>query len=213
LGSLVDLLKSLRYRKSLSAYLVSSLFYRDALNALYGFGGVYASGVLNWSIIQIGTFGILGAVTAMVASWLGGKADRRFGPKPVISTSILVLILVCLIIVGMTREGVWGIPLDPASNAADQIFYVCGALIGAAGGTLQSASRTMMVRHTTPDRATEAFGLFALSGKVASFMSPFLIGVVTAASGSQRIGISPLIGLFAVGLILLLWVKPRGEQA
>lgn len=70
-----------------------------------------------------------------------------------------------------------------------------------------------MVRHTTPDRATEAFGLFALSGKVASFMSPFLIGVVTAASGSQRIGISPLIGLFAVGLVLLLWVKPRGEQA
>ena len=77
LGSLVDLLKSLRYRKSLSAYLVSSLFYRDALNALYGFGGVYASGVLNWSIIQIGTFGILGAVTAMVASWMGGKADRN----------------------------------------------------------------------------------------------------------------------------------------
>jgi UMF1 family MFS transporter len=213
LGSLVDLLKSLRYRKSLSAYLVSSLFYRDALNALYGFGGVYASGVLNWSIIQIGTFGILGAVTAMVASWMGGKADRRLGPKPVIITSILVLILVCLIIVGMTREGVWGIALDPASNAADQIFYVCGALIGAAGGTLQSASRTMMVRHTTPERATEAFGLFALSGKVASFMSPFLIGVVTAASGSQRIGISPLIGLFAVGLILLLWVKPKGEQA
>jgi UMF1 family MFS transporter len=174
---------------------------------------VYASGVLNWSIIQIGTFGILGAVTAMVASWFGGKADRRFGPKPVISISIVVLILVCLVIVGMTRESVWGMALDPASNAADQIFYVCGALIGAAGGTLQAASRTMMVRHTTPDRATEAFGLFALSGKVASFMSPFLIGVVTAASGSQRIGISPLIVLFAVGLILLLWVKPKGEQA
>ncbi len=211
--NLGDMLISLRYRRSLSAYLVSSLFYRDALNALYGFGGVYASGVLNWSIIQIGTFGILGATTAMVASWFGGRADRRFGPKPVISLSIVVLIVVCFIIVGMTRESVWGIALDPASNAADRIFYVCGALIGAAGGTLQAASRTMMVRHTTPERATEAFGLFALSGKVASFMSPFLIGVVTAASGSQRIGISPLIGLFAIGLVLLVWVKPRGELA
>ena len=213
MASLSVLLKSLRYRRSLSAYLLSSLFYRDALNALYGFGGVYASGVLNWSIIQIGTFGILGAITAMVASWLGGRADKRFGPKPVISLSIVVLILVCLIIVGMTREGVWGIPMDPASNMPDILFYICGGLIGAAGGTLQAASRTMMVRHTTPDRATEAFGLFALSGKVASFLSPFLIGVVTAASGSQRIGISPLIGLFLVGLVLLIWVKPRGEQA
>ncbi len=213
MNSLRALLASLRFRRSLSAYLASSLFYRDALNALYGFGGVYASGVLNWSIIQIGTFGILGAVTAMVASWFGGKADRRWGPKPVIMVSIIVLILVCSVIVGMTREGVWGIPMDPSSNTPDQIFYLCGALIGAAGGTLQAASRTMMVRHTTPDRATEAFGLFALSGKVASFMSPTLIGIVTAASGSQRIGISPLILLFLIGLVLLFFVKPRGEQA
>ena len=42
MASLSVLLKSLRYRRSLSAYLLSSLFYRDALNALYGFGGVYA---------------------------------------------------------------------------------------------------------------------------------------------------------------------------
>jgi UMF1 family MFS transporter len=212
MASLYDLLAGLRFRRSMAAYLLSSLFYRDALNALYGFGGVYASGVLNWSIIQIGTFGILGAVTAMVASWLGGRADKRFGPKPVITASIIVLILVCLVIVGMTRESVWGIAMDPASATPDILFYICGGLIGAAGGTVQAASRTMMVRHTTPERATEAFGLFALSGKVASFMSPFLIGVVSAASGSQRIGISPLIVIFLIGLILLFWVNPKGER-
>ncbi len=39
MASLKELLASLRYRGSLSAYLASSLFYRDALNALYGFGG------------------------------------------------------------------------------------------------------------------------------------------------------------------------------
>ena len=71
----------------------------------------------------------------------------------------------------------------------------------------------MLLRHTTPDRATEAFGLFALSGKVASFMSPFLIAVVSQASGSARIGISPVIFLFLIGLILLLWVNPKGERA
>lgn len=212
-ASLRDLLASLRYRGSLSAYLASSLFYRDALNALYGFGGVYASGVLGWEIVQIGVFGVVGALTAMVASWIGGKADRRFGPKPVIAVCIVVLIFVCLIIVGMTRESLWGIPLDPASSASDDIFFACGALIGAAGGALQAASRTMMVRHTTPDRATEAFGLFALSGKVASFISPALIAFATALSGSQRIGISPLIVMFLIGLVLLFFVRAKGEQA
>ncbi|MBU9699148.1 MFS transporter [Rhodobacteraceae bacterium HSP-20] len=212
-ASLRDLLASLRWRGSLSAYLASSLFYRDALNALYGFGGVYASGVLNWEITQIGVFGVVGAVTAMVASWIGGKADRRFGPKPVIAFCIVVLMLVCLVIVGMTRESLWGLPLDPASSASDTIFFACGALIGAAGGALQAASRTMMVRHTTPDRATEAFGLYALSGKVASFISPALIALATYLSGSQRIGISPLIVMFLIGLVLLSFVRAKGEQA
>ena len=211
-ASLRDLIRSLRYRRSLSAYLASSLFYRDALNALYGFGGVYASGVLNWSITQIGVFGLVGAVTAMVAAFVGGRADRAYGPKPVIRFSIIVLILVCCVIVGMTRESLWGMALDPASNMPDTIFFACGALIGAAGGSLQAASRTMMARHTTPDRATEAFGLFALSGKVASFISPALIALATTASGSQRIGIAPLILLFLIGLFLLHFVKPKGEM-
>lgn len=213
LGSLRDLLGSLRYRHSLSAYLASSLFYRDALNALYGFGGVYASGVLGWSISQIGIFGIVAAITAMVASWIGGRMDRRFGPKPVIALCICVLILVCSVIVGMDRDSVWGFAMDPASGLPDWIFFGCGALIGATGGALQAASRTMMVRHTSPDRATESFGLFALSGKVASFIAPTLIALVTTWSGSQRIGISPLIALFLIGLILLIWVRPKGEQA
>ncbi|AWB47291.1 MFS transporter [Gemmobacter aquarius] len=211
-ASLRELLAGLRFRKSLSAYLLSSLFYRDALNALYGFGGVYASGVLGWEITQIGVFGLVGAVTAMVASWVGGKMDRRFGPKPVIAFCIVVLMVVCTVIVGMTREQLWGMPLDSAAGTSDTIFFACGALIGAAGGALQSASRTLMVRHTTPDRATEAFGLFALSGKVASFISPALIALVTGISGSQRIGISPLIVMFAIGLGLLLFVRARGEQ-
>ena len=213
LSQVKEMLASLRFRDSLKAYLLSSLLYRDALNALYAFGGVYAKGVLGWSIGQIGLFGIVGAVTAVLASWIGGRMDRRYGPKPVISASIVVLIAICLVLVGMTREQVWGFALDPAGTSADVILFICGAVIGAAGGTVQSASRTMMVRHTTPERATEAFGLFALSGKVASFVAPSLIALVTGISGSQRIGFSPLILLFLIGLILLVWVNPKGEQS
>jgi MFS transporter, UMF1 family len=210
-GSLREFVASLRFRKSFAAYLASALVYRDALNALYGFGGVYAINVLGWSITQIGVFGILGALTAMLASWVGGRLDRAFGPKPVILGAILVLIAVCIVIVGLTRESIFGILLDSASNTADVIFYICGALIGAAGGPLQAASRTMLLRHTTPDRATEAFGVFALSGKVASFIAPLMIAIVTQISGSARIGISPIVFLLMLGAILLIWVRPRGE--
>ncbi len=212
LASLKETIRSLRYRRSLSAFLGSALTYSDALTGIYAFGGVYASNVLGWSITQIGVFGILGGVTAMVASWVGGRLDARLGPKPVIIGCLLVLLVVCIVIVGMDRDQLWGLPLDEASSTPDLIFYICGGLIGAAGGPLQAASRTMVLRHTTPDRATEAFGLFALSGKVTSFVAPALITAATALTGSARLGISPIILLFLIGLVLLIWVHPKGEM-
>ena len=213
LRELWALILSLKDRKSLGAHLLSSMVYRDALNALYAFGGVYASGVLGWSITQIGVFGIAGATSAALFAWLGGKMDSSRGPKPVINLSMWVLIAVCLVIAGMSRADFYGAPFAADSSLPDVIFYGCGILIGAAGGTLQSASRTMMVFHTTRERATEAFGLYALSGKATAFIAPFSIAVFTTISGSQRMGISiPLIVLFLIGMVLLRWVKPMGER-
>ena len=208
-----QLLKSLKGRQSLAAHLVSSMFYRDALNALYGFGGVYASGVLGWSLTKIGAFGIVGAISGALFAWLGGKLDSAWGPKPVIKIAMVVLIAVCLVIAGMSRDAFYGVPFATGSAMPDYIFYACGILIGAAGGSIQSASRTMMVFHTTQVRATESFGLYALSGKATAFIAPFSIALFTTISGSQRIGISiPLITLFLIGMIILRWVKPYGER-
>lgn len=210
---LVRSVKNLVHKRSLSAYLLSSMFYRDALNGLYGFGGVYASLVLDWSIVTIAIFGIVSGIAAALFSWLGGKLDARLGPKPVIIGAIIVLIGVIVMILGMSREAIFGLPLAEGSTLPDIIFFACGILIGGMGGTLQAASRTLMVRHADPAAPTESFGLYGLSGRATSFMAPALIGLVTTWTGSARIGVSPLIGLFLVGLVLLVWVKPEGEKA
>ena len=213
LKSLWDLIKSLKKRQSLGAHLLSSMLYRDALNALYGIGGIYASGVLGWSITQIGIFGIIAAISAAVFTWAGGLMDSAKGPKPVIVLSMWVLILVCLVVAGMSRDSFFGIPLAQGSSLPDIIFYICGCGIGAAGGSLQAASRTMMVFHTTPDRATESFGLYALSGKATTYLGTMGIAVFTYATASSRLGIAiPLIALFILGMITLAWVKPMGER-
>jgi MFS transporter, UMF1 family len=204
-------LRALPRRRSLFAYLTGSMVYRDALNGIYAFGGIYAAGVLGWSIIQIGVFGILAAAVGAVACWIGGKLDSRYGPKPVIIGCILLLMLVCTIIVTTDRTQVLLLPVAADSTLPDIIFYMCGALIGAGGGTLQAASRTMLVRQADPARMTEGFGLYALSGKALSFVAPALIALVTTLTESQRLGVLPLIGLFALGLLLLVWVNPDGE--
>ncbi len=206
------LVASLRHKLSLSAYLGSSMFYRDALNGLYGFGGVYASLVLGWEITLIGVFGIVALVSSVLFSFLGGKWDRRFGPKPVIIAAIWVLIGVCLAIVTTSRTHAFGLPLPEGSALPDYIFFGCGVLIGGMGGIVQSASRSLMVRHSDPATPTEYFGLYGLSGRATAFIAPSLIGLVTAATESARLGVSPIVLLFVVGLILLRWVSPEGDQ-
>jgi UMF1 family MFS transporter len=40
-----------------------------------------------------------------------------------------------------------------------------------------------------------------------------MIAVTTDITNNQRLGITPLIALFCIGLIMLIWVKPNGESA
>lgn len=205
-------LRSLPQSPSLLAYLGSSMFYRDALNGMYTFGGIYAAGVLNWSVINTGIFGILAIITGAIFAWIGGRADSAFGPKPVILTSIVTLTLVAGGIIFVSRETVFGIAVNENSRLPDIVFFSLGALIGAAGGALQSASRTMMVRQADPARMTEAFGLYALAGKATSFIAPLSIGAMTWMTGSQQLGVTPIVILFLAGLGLLIWVRSDGDH-
>jgi UMF1 family MFS transporter len=213
LGLLRRSIANLPNRISLSAYLGSSMIYRDALNALYAFGGVYAKLVLDWELTQIGIFGIVALISSVIFSWFGGKADKHIGPKPVIVWSICALTVVCVIIVSMSRTQIFGFALAPGSTLPDKIFFACGVLIGGMGGVLQSASRSLMVRHTDPETPTESFGLYGLSGRATAFLAPTLILAVTEITGSARLGMSPIAVLFGIGLIGLIWVKAEGDQS
>ncbi len=206
-------LRTLPGRPSLTAFLASSMLYRDALNGIYFFGGLYAAGVLGWSVVDVGVFGILAVIAAAAAAWAGGRADARFGPKPVIAWSVVALIAVTLAVVFISRDAVLGIAVTPDSRLPDVAFYAAGAVIGAAGGALQAASRCMLVHQADPARMTQGFGLYAMAGKATAFVAPLSVAVVTDLSGSQQTGILPLLVLFTAGLILLVWVRPDGDAA
>ncbi|MDE3240673.1 MAG: MFS transporter [Paracoccaceae bacterium] len=207
-------LSRLPANRNLMLFLIASMLYRDALNGIFTFGGIYASGVLGWSVVNVGIFGILAAITGAVFAWLGGKADSAYGPKVVIIVGLIVLTGVACGTLVLSRTSVFGIAVGPKSALPDITFYVMGALIGACAGSLQAASRTMMVLQANPERMTEAFGLYALAGQATSFIAPFAIAVATDATGSQQAGIAPLIVLFVAGFVMLLFVRtPRDARA
>lgn len=204
--------RSLKTRTSLASFLGGSMLYRDGLNGLYGFGGTYALLVLNWEITRVGVFGIISVISAAGMSWIGGRLDKKYGPKPVVVGAVLGLIIVCIVITNMSREAVFGMALAEGSELPDTIFMVCGVMIGGLGGIVQAASRSLMVRHTDTGAETEGFGLYGLTGRATAFLAPALIGLVTTVTGDVRNGVVPLIGLFILGLVLLRWTNAQGDR-
>jgi UMF1 family MFS transporter len=216
-GGLIDLRQTLRElpkRKSLAAFLLANMIYTDGLVSLFAFGGIYAAGTFGWNTIQIGSFGIILAIAGTFGAWLGGRLDDSLGPKRVIAGSMLVLLASIIAILLVGKDSVFFVKVAPPaqggglfSSAAERAYLVLGCLIGMAGGPLQAASRTLLIRLAPKDRIAQYFGLFALTGKVTSFVGPLLIGVVTALTESQKAGMAVLVLFFVAGLMLLARVR------
>jgi UMF1 family MFS transporter len=207
-------LSDLPKHRSMMAFLIANMIYTDGLVSLFAFGGIYAAGTFGWNTIQIGTFGIILAIAGTFGAFIGGKLDDALGPKRVITGSILLLLTSIIAILLIDRETIFFFKVTPPvpggglfAAPAEKAYLLLGCLIGMAGGPLQAASRTLLIRLAPQDRIAQFFGLFALTGKVTSFMGPLLIGFVTAVTASQKAGMAVLVLFFVGGLGLLARVR------
>jgi MFS transporter, UMF1 family len=132
----------------------------------------------------------------------------------VIAGAMLLLLSATVAILLVDKDSVLFIKVTPPvpggalfASAAERAYLVLGCLIGAAGAPLQAASRSLLIRIAPKDRVAQYFGLFALTGKVTSFIGPLLIGLITAATESQKAGMSVLVLFFLAGLVLLVRVR------
>ena len=201
-------------QKSMTAFLLANMIYTDGLVSLFAFGGIYAAGTFGWNTIQIGTFGIMLAIAGTLGAWLGGKLDDSLGSKRVIVASMLILLLAICAILLVDKNSILFVAVTPPVSGgglfaapAERAYLALGCLIGAAGGPLQAASRTLLIQLAPKDRIAQYFGLFTLTGKLTSFVGPLLIGVVTAVTHSQKAGMAMLVLFFVAGLTLLTLVN------
>jgi UMF1 family MFS transporter len=206
--------------RNVAVFLIANMIYADGLVALFAFGGIYAAGTFGWTTIQIGIFGILLAVSGTFGAFFGGRLDDRFGSKPVILGGLAILIVASIAILSIDRDRIAFIVAvaPPEENgalfasAAERAYVAIGLAIGLVVGPLQASSRTLLARLAPADRLTQFFGLFALSARVTSFVGPFLVAVVTAATASQKAGMAVLVAFFLAGMILLWTVRtPAGH--
>ena len=177
---------------NLGKFLLARMLYADGLNAIIIMGGIFAVGVFNLEIKDLLVLSVLMNITAFIGAIIGGYANDKFSSKSVIIFSLLGLIFSSAIILFIKTK----------------IFFLIFASInGFFIGPIQSASRVFITKSIDENNQASGFGLFALSGKLTSFIGPLLVSTLTYISNSQRIGFSSAIILLLIGLLILLKVK------
>jgi len=178
-------------------FLVAHLVYNDGLVTIFAFGGIYAAGTFGFTLNEVIMFGIVVNVFAGAGAVAMGYLDDRIGAKRTISISLLGLIVATLLAM-VANDKVW--------------FWVAGIMIGIFAGPNQAASRSLIGRLVPKGMHNEFFGFYALSGKVTAFVGPFVLGLLTQISGSQRVGVTIVVVLFVIGLVLLQGVAAAEED-
>ena len=183
-----------RQDRNLLAFLLASAVFRDGLTGVFTFGAVIASTVFGFTFAQVLQFAVAANLVAGVSTLISGRFDDRFGPKPVILTSLVGLVVTGTAVF-LLRDGGTG------------VFWVGGLLLCLFVGPAQTSSRSLLGRLSPPDRAGELFGLYATTGRAASFIAPVAFAALTALAGDQGFGILGIVLVIAVGLVLMLPIR------
>lgn len=180
-------------------FLLASAIFRDGLTGVFTFGGVLAAGTFGFSAGEVIIFAIAANVVAGIATMSSGSLDDRFGPKPLIVISLIGLVVSGSLVFFLHAGG-------------PTMFWIFGLILCLFVGPAQSASRTFLARLIPPGREGEVFGLYATTGRAATFIAPAMFGLFVTIGGAQYWGILGIVLVLLVGLILLLPVHSRQEQ-
>lgn len=203
LGSYVRLGKDVAalYRDSRTTFwfLVASAVYRDGLAGVFAFGAIIATVTFGFDGNSVLLFGIAANLIAGVSTVISGRFDDRFGPRAVILTALGGLI-VAGTLVFLLHDG------------GQMIFWIFGLMLTIFVGPAQAASRSLLARVTPAGREGEIFGLYATTGRAASWLSPALWSLFITIFGFQYWGVLGIVLVLAVGFVLLLLVKAGSKE-
>lgn len=178
-------------------FFIASAVFRDGLAAIFAFAGVLAAGSYGFSASEIIVLGVAANVSAGAGAMIAGWFDDRFGPKPVIVAGLIVIII-------------GGLPILVSDDPL--VFWVCALVLSFCVGPVQASSRSFLARITPPESAGENFGLYATTGRAVSFLGPAMFALSITVFGFQRAGTLGILLVLALGLILIIPVRPDAPR-
>lgn len=177
-------------------FLLASAVFRDGLGGVFAFGAVIAGQVFGFEFLELVIFGIAANLIAGVSTIIAGRYDDRFGPKRIILFSLGAMLVA-------------GLAVFLLVDAGTVVFWIGGLILCAFVGPAQAASRSFLARVTPAGREGEIFGLYATTGRAASWMASGAWALLIVLTGATSFGILGIMIVLLAGFLLLLPVKSQ----
>jgi len=189
-----DLARLFRESRPTFWFLLAAAVYRDGLAGVFAFGAILAAQGFGFSFLEVIVFGLAANLVAGVSTILAGRLDDAIGPKRLIVIALTGLVVMAFVVFLLRDLGTI-------------VFWVCGLLLCAFVGPAQAASRGLLTRVTPPGMQGEIFGLYATTGRVASFLSPLAWSLFLGWFGGIVYGVLGIGLVLLIGLVMLFFVR------
>jgi len=182
-----------RYRQA-ARYFAAALFFYGGIETVIKFSAIYASvtfGIQGLELLYLFIFANIIAVPGTllfgyVADWVGGKR---------------ALVLLLVIWIGLLFLG--------AVAASKPAFWLMSTGVAVGVGGTQAVGRSFMSQISPPERRSEFFGFYLMCNKLGSIISLLLFGIISSATGNQRVAVLAVLPFFAIALLLMLSINER----
>jgi len=191
-----------RHHRHLLGFLGVFLIYSTGTHAVIYFAGVLARSTFGFGTTKLVLFVLQLTVTAGLGAILAGLIQDRLGSRRTVMVYLASFAgsaagLAILLEVGAARVA-----------SLEWIFWTLANGIGFGLGGIGTSSRALIGVMTPTHKAAEFFGLWGMVYKGAGVIGPVAFGTLKASAGDTA-SMLMLVGVFGIGLVLMLRVDER----
>lgn len=193
--------RRLRYFPQLVLFLLAFLAYNDGVQTVISVSAVYATETLGLDTADVALAFLIVQFVAFFGAMGFGWLANRIEAKPAIMVSLVL----------WTGVSVFGYNLPEGEFLP---FAGLAASVGLVLGGTQALSRSLYGSMIPAEASAEFYGFYSVFSRFSSIWGPLIFAVVINITGSSRQAVLSLIGLFALGFVLLAFVDvERAREA
>ncbi|TFG33584.1 MFS transporter [Candidatus Thorarchaeota archaeon] len=157
--------KNIRKYQGLPLFLLAYFLFSDAITTVIYYAAIFGVAVYQFSTTMTLVFFAVTQLAAIPGAFIFGWIADKIGTKKTLIITLFIWVIALLVAYLFVA---WGA----------LIWWTVGMIAGVGMGSSQSTARSMYGQFIPEDKKSEMYGFYALTGKFAAILGPFVYGTI-----------------------------------